>query len=326
MRLWAACACAVAVAGPAWANSAAAPRSAVDSDAAAWLQRATNAARNLNYTGLIVAQHGTRIEISRITHLADATGEHEKLANLDGPPHEIVRNNDEVSCFYPNPASVRIGSRVLLPTFPSLLPAQIATLTQNYNFKKAELDRVAGLDAQAYIFEPKDNLRYARKLWADVASGLLLKLRTLNEANETLDQFMFSDIQIGGRIDKDAVKPRFASVAPTTPKKAGGTAGGTDGNTGWQVKDLPPGFTVVGDAYRSFPGRQEPVAHLLLSDGLVTVSVFVERLTAIPQNLGLTRHGGMNVYSRQWEDYMITVLGDAPEPAVQRIAFAVGRR
>ena len=48
-------------------------------DAMAWLQRITNAAQQLNYSGSFIYQHGQQVETSRITHLKDASGEYEKL-------------------------------------------------------------------------------------------------------------------------------------------------------------------------------------------------------------------------------------------------------
>ena len=44
-------------------------------DAADWLQRAASAAKQLNYVGTIVYQHGGRVETSRLLHLFDASGE-----------------------------------------------------------------------------------------------------------------------------------------------------------------------------------------------------------------------------------------------------------
>jgi sigma-E factor negative regulatory protein RseB len=264
--------------------------------------------------------------VSRITHLADATGEHERITNQDGPPRELVRHNDEVTCFFPNATAVRLESRALMPTFPSLLPAQIGTLSQNYSFKKVELSRVAGLDAQAYVFEPKDHLRYAHKFWSDVASGLLLKVRTLNERNDIVEQFMFSDIQVGGKIDKETVKSHYAGATQELHKRSIEAGEGADGATGWQVTELPAGFSKVGEGYRRFPGRSDPVAHLILSDGLVTVSVFIERLAGIPQQLGPMHQGGINIYARRTDDHLVTVLGEAPEITVQRIADSVSRR
>src|SRR4051812_14993806 len=77
-------------------------------DAIDWLHRAASAAQRLNYTGTILYQHGTRIETSRMVHYVDPTGEYEKLVNLDGPPREVIRNNEKITCYIPDSKLVRI--------------------------------------------------------------------------------------------------------------------------------------------------------------------------------------------------------------------------
>ncbi|HEV8523458.1 MAG TPA: sigma-E factor regulatory protein RseB domain-containing protein, partial [Terriglobales bacterium] len=55
------------------------------SEALAMLEKIADAARELNYAGTFVYQHGDQVETSRIVHFADANGEYEKLETLDGP-------------------------------------------------------------------------------------------------------------------------------------------------------------------------------------------------------------------------------------------------
>jgi sigma-E factor negative regulatory protein RseB len=326
LAAWA-CACALAAGGAARAETPAehAPQPP-DETAAAWLQKAASAAKTLHYTGMVVYQRGSRVEVSRLFHYSDASGDYEKVVSLEGPLTEIIRHNDQVSCFFPDAKAVKIEPRSTRSFYPALQPSQIATLQQNYTFRKAELTRIAGLEAQAWLFEPKDNLRYAHKFWADVASGLLLKARMMNEKNELLEQFMFYDIQVGAKLDRDSVRASYTAAGPGWQVSSADAGIGSVQNTGWQVKSVPPGFNKVSEGYRQLPGRQEPVAHLIFSDGLVSVSVFIEHLTGTPQKLGMQQEGGMNMFFRQWEDYLITVLGQVPAPAVRRIAFSVARR
>ena len=92
------------------------------------------------------------------------------------------------------------------------------------------------------------------------------------------------------------------------------------------VKDLPPGFTKVVEGYRTLRGKSGQVAHLVFSDGLVAVSVFVEQTPAVPQTVGSSQQGGLNVYSRPLNEYLVTVLGEAPGATVRQIAYSVSRK
>ena len=295
-------------------------------DATAWLQRAAGAARGLNYVGTIVYEHGGRAETSRLVHLLESGSEFEKLTNLDGPAREVIRNNDLVRCYYPDAKIIRIEPRSFRNAFPSLLPQQLNALAAHYFFRKGELARIAGLETQAFVFEPKDGLRYGHKFWADIASGLLLKARLLNEKNEPIEQFAFIDIQIGAKLDREQVKPPFASLPIDWQVRESPPGEVQPQETGWVVKDLPAGFAKVVEGFRTLRGKSAPVAHLVFSDGLVAVSVFVEPVPPTPQPIGLSQQGGINVYSRQLDDYLVTVLGEAPGATVRQIAYSVAHR
>ena len=64
-----------------------------------WLQKIAAAPRRYNYIGTFVYSSNGDIETSRIVHLVNEEGEHEKSEVLDGAPREIIRNNDEMRCY-----------------------------------------------------------------------------------------------------------------------------------------------------------------------------------------------------------------------------------
>jgi sigma-E factor negative regulatory protein RseB len=301
-------------------------RLALAEETGEWLQRAADAARTLNYAGTLVYQHGGRVETTRVLHLADASGEHEKLINLDGPPREVVRNNEQIRCYYPDAKIIRLELRNSRNAFPSLLPQQQATLLGYYTLRKAETTRIAGLETQAYVFEPKDGLRYGHKLWTDTTSGLLVKAQLLNERGIPIEQFAFTDIQIGAKIDRDMVRPSFVPPPPDWQMREALPGDVQPKDTGWQVKDVPPGFTKLVEGYRTLRGKPAPVVHLVFSDGLVAVSVFIEETPQAPQQIGMSQQGGVNVYSRQLSDHLVTVLGETPGAAVRQMAYSVAHR
>jgi sigma-E factor negative regulatory protein RseB len=298
------------------------PVVALAADPLDWLQRAANAARTLNYVGTILYQHGNHIETSRIVHYVDGTGEFEKLINLEGPPREVIRNNEQVTCYLPDSKLVRIESRTSRSVFPSLLPNQIATLAQNYVMRRAEPARVAGLDAQTYVMEPRDGMRYGHVFWTDTASGLLLKTRMFDEQNRVVEMSTFLDLQLNAKLDKSMVQPSFPTQPPDwlvqrTPAES------VQKPTGWWVTRLPNGFNKIVEGYRMLPNRADPVAHIVYSDGLVSVSVFVETMPGTPQVLGWSQQGAINIYKRQLDDYLVTVLGETPGVTVRQIANSV---
>jgi sigma-E factor negative regulatory protein RseB len=295
-------------------------------DAMAWLTRAAQAARELNYTGTIVYQIGPRVESSRITHLFDSGREYAKLVNLDGPAREVVRTQGEVRCYYPDAKLVRVEPGTFRNVFPSLSAEQQESLSRYYDFRVLADDRVGGRPVQVVVFDPRDGLRYGHRFWSDRATGLLLRASVLNERGESIEQFSFSDLTMNARIEPAMVEPSWPSV-PSDWQVLEGVAGDVvSQDTGWVVTRVPPGFAKIMEGYRKLRGRRERVAHIVLSDGLVSVSVFVEPGIASTAPAGPTQKGGLNVYRVRQDDHLITVMGETPGATVRQIAHSVAHR
>jgi len=295
--------------------------------AVAMLQRIADAARNLNFVGTFVYQHGDQVETSRIVHVFDNSGEYEKLETLDGPRREIIRTNDEVLCYYPEAKVVRSEKRVSRRTFPAILPDQISSITEHYQIRKGDTERIAGFDSQALILEPRDGLRYGHKFWTENATGLLLRARMVDERHNVVEQFSFTHLLIGTGVNRDMVKPSFNVRYPEW--RLDRFANNMDGNveSGWSAKSFPPGFRKIMEMRRSKQGNSVPVTHLVYSDGLAAVSVFIEPAASRSRiNEGLTRQGAINIYTRTINDQVVTVLGEAPASTVMQIGDSISFR
>lgn len=292
-------------------------------DAIAWLRKIAGAAREQNYTGTFIYQHGNHVEVFKITHLHDSKGEHEKLEVLDDKPREIVRNNNEVLCFEGNNQSAIVEKRKFRNAFPELLPSQVDTLLNNYSVKMGDVGRVTGISCQNIVLEPKDNLRYRYKLCADNATGMLLKVSTLNDKGEVMAQTAFTQIAIGGKIDKAQLKPKL-SGRKVMISNGKFMADETEDSPSWSVPQLPSGFAKVMAVKRMLPGKVLPVSHMVFSDGLAAISVFIEPLggTEKPM-LGLSNRGVINVYAKILNGHQITVLGEVPAATVTQTGISV---
>lgn len=298
-------------------------------DGVGWLQRIATAAREVNYQGTFVYQYGDHVETSRIVHLVNDSGEHEKLEALDGPPREIIRSNDTVRCYLPADKTLKVDRRKARQVFPALRPEQLSSLQEYYRIRVAGTERIAGHETQVLELEPKDGLRYGYKLWAETGSGLLLKRSMLDESQRAVEQIAFTQVEIGKPIDPALLKPRFeARVAEWSRSESGEADGAATpaATSGWRVGDPPPGFHRVLETQRQLAGKPHPVTHIMLSDGMAAVSVFIEPLGARhPPVQNISNQGALNVYSRQVGEHLVTVVGEAPAATVMRIANSVVR-
>lgn len=288
----------------------------------AWLKKMAGASRQLNYTGTFVYRNSNQTETSRIVHYVNAGGgEFEKLETLDGPPREVIRTNDQVTCYLPDTKTVIIEKRSAR-RFPALLPEQLTSgVADNYTVREAGMDRVAGYDCHVVVLEPKDKLRYGHHFCAEAGSGLPLRARTLNEKNEPLESFAFTELKIGGGFNRDKVKSRYAAKSKDWKiDRSALPVAETPAETGWVLVSQPAGFRKLTELKRTIAGRAVAVSHIVYSDGLAAISVFIEPLPKTRPAQSLSHQGAVNIYTRPIADYMVTVLGEAPAATVMQIA------
>lgn len=294
-----------------------------DSD---WLKTMVFAGHQTNYSGVFVYQSGGRVEVSRITHIADKTGEHERLEGLDGLKREVIRNNDKV-WLYLGDKKVRVEKRRTQRTFPALLPEQIQTLKENYQISQGEEDRVADYHAHTVLFQPKDGLRYTRKMWAHSESGLLLKAVVLDERGNVIEEYAFSQIEIGGKnIDRKWIIPNEVEAAHLAKQKELSPlpkASLENTPSGWQVDSVPSGFKKILEMRRIIADKKLPVVHIVYSDGLSGISVFIEKVSDVISAPGLSGRGAVHMFNRLIGDNLVTVVGEVPPRVVIQVADSV---
>lgn len=289
-----------------------------------WLQTVAFAGHQTDYSGVFVYQYDNRVETSRITHVVETDSEYEKLESLDGPKREIIRHHGQV-WVYANHKMVQVDSQQGRGRFPSLLPEQLSVLSGNYRVKEAGLQRVAGYNAQVILFQPKDNLRYSHKIWAHTDSGLLLKAAVMGEKNQVIEQYAFTQLKIGGEMDRSWVEPSTAAGLHGAGKDNPDlTRIGVPVNSGWVVDALPVGFKKTMEVKRPMHGKHAPVMQLVFSDGLSAISVFIEPADKDEDDVdGLSSRGAVNLYHKVVDKYLITVVGEVPPRTVMQVLDSV---
>jgi sigma-E factor negative regulatory protein RseB len=296
-------------------------------DGIGWLGRIAAAAQKLNYVGTFTYSNGAHAETSRITHIVVGGTEKEKLEVLDGSPREVIRTGDEVKCYLPLERLVIIDQAVHRRAFPARLNDSLDSITENYTVSKGETQRVAGRESQLLILKPKDELRYGHMLWADVATGLLLRSRMVNDRNEPVEQFSFTDVAIGGQIGKDKLKPKFSGKSQEWRVVNARATESPKGEGAWVFQGQLPGYQQSALMRRQLKQDRPDAYHIVFSDGLAAISVFIEPAAADHnERVGLFVSGPFNVYKRPHGDHMLTVLGEVPMAALKRVGDGIEER
>ncbi len=294
-----------------------------------WLMKMNDAASALSYRGTFVYLHDNQLETMRVARRAGPAGVRERLFSLNGAAREIIRDEKRVWCYLPDQ---RMGVHQYRQssdnTFPRILPRDIGELTDNYLIDKGRRERIADRDSQEIRVRPRDDFRYGYELWVDEQTGLLLRADLVDPGGTSLEKYMFTEVSIGGVVsDRD--------LAPRTPRKDLVWFGEPDeeaapvpGELEWTADRVPEGFMLSRHIRRMSAMRKQPVEHLVYSDGLAAVSVFVEdkrSLTQTPMQ-GLSRMGAVHAFGTMVGDYQVTVVGEVPGKTVDMIGMSVRRR
>jgi sigma-E factor negative regulatory protein RseB len=298
-----------------------------DGNALSWLQRIHTATDTLNYSGTFVYRSGDETETSRIFHSVGRHGIRERLETLDGSPREIVRSNGEVKCYLPDSKTIKVDQQTDHKVFPAFLPKNLENISEHYKVTNGGIKRVAGHECQLIVLQPKDKLRYGHRLWVDSKTGMLLRSETLNTKNKPIQEFEFTRIRIGGKIDFRQLRSKYrAKSRGWHVVNSGATATNLEA-LGWTIKPELPGFYKMAEMMRT-QGGSTKVGHVIYSDGLAAVSVFIGPMddkTSMPPS-GLSHRGAINIYTRQVAGHLVTVVGEAPAESVKRFAEAVEYR
>lgn len=292
-----------------------------DEAAMALLEQTSNAARHLNYDGVFVYQTGHHVQSIRIIHKYSHNGEVERLLSLNGTAREMIRTDDVVTCIFPEGKRMNTNQRPLGRGFPTDLVRKLKDATQYYNVTLGKVGRVADRRTQQLIVTPVDEYRYGYRLSIDEESALLLESDLLTEKGEVIEKFAFSSVNIDIVIPEQALSPQMTGheiswnrVENVDPKQIQPTE--TSWDTGW----LPDGFKLVADEHRLVSNSQQLVEQRVYSDGLASVSVFIEKNMNKQRHLkGLSQMGAVNAYGTVIDNNFVTVVGQAPGKTIEKI-------
>lgn len=285
------------------------------------------AVNNLNYAGTLVYLRNSRyLEAIRLFHRVEEDGTvSERMISMSGPLREVLRDDSGVQILFQDRRSVVVDARVTEPWFPIIPPDQVDG--GDYVYSLGPVERMAGYVAQRVNVIPRDGMRYGHRLWLEKNTGMLLKSELLDEKRGAIEVLMFTDLEIGANITDSDLTPELRSedhvqVAFPAPAEEREFAG----NTEWKFDRLPTGFMLTEHRLLQSPGkgRQE---HLLYSDGLASVSVYVEPVADGERfATGARRMGALNMYGVVSNGFAITAVGEVPSNTVEDIATSARRK
>jgi sigma-E factor negative regulatory protein RseB len=290
-----------------------------------WLKRMQEAAVALDYRGTFVQLQNGEVETIRVVHGSDR----ERLLLLTGAAREIVREHETVKCIHPRDARGEVDLRQVAVRFNVRIGEVPGDLETHYRFIDLGEARVAGRESRVIGLRPKDDYRYGRRYWIDLETFMALRSELVGEEGESLQQVMFTEFEPVSEFSEGEFTPvldRDAERYVTRRARFDRDSGKDDGlaKAEWRFEGLPEGFELR--SLRLRPKRRgEPVHHLVFSDGLASVSLFVEMASAPAGDklAGSSRMGAVNAYGVTRGELHLTAVGEVPPATVRRIVEAL---
>lgn len=310
-------------------QTASAQESSLSTESAlTWLTKMANAPRQYNYAGTFVYYADSHMETSYIAHKTDTSGERERIEVLDGMPRIVFRNNDEMKCYLPESRKIYTEKRWFRKFFPDFMPQPVENIDDNYLIKEIKRERIANREAQVLMLIPRDSLRYGHQFWIDVDTGLLLKV-SVAQGNDVIEQFSFAQLRVDHDIEVGEVTPDQTMDSGEWKTTNLITAILNKNELRWEITHLPAGFKKLVEMKRNLTEKTTLVDHIALSDGLATVSVFIEPIVKdapAPVPGFFSSRGAINIYVRTLDGNKITTVGEVPVETIKLIGDSVIRQ
>ena len=294
------------------------------SEASRWLERMASAMSSMSYQGTFIYMKGDEVETMRITRVVDGNDIRERLYSVDGPQREIIRDDKGVRCVLADEGAIVQDPFVAGTIYPLAPYHDLVRDDSPYKLETGGRARLAGQHARLVSITPLDGYRYGYDFWLEENTGLLLKWVLFDDRRKPLAKLMFTSLRLGNAIDRGELysnTPSDEFVLLSTPMPAQPLK---RAQPKWKPQSLPRGFRLTAHNIVE-SGGEDVFEHLVYSDGLASVSVYIEDLEAdsVADDHGASQLGTANAYSRHVGSKHVTVIGEVPQVTVRSIGTAV---
>ena len=227
-----------------------------------------------------------------------------------------------MQCILPDQRVVLLEERRELSPLVAALPSYSAEIEQHYELALRATARVANRAAQMLEIKPRDEFRYGYMLWLDRETAMPLQSQLIDEQGQVVEQILFTDIEIPADVAAAELEATIDTAGFTTLRAS--ESAPLAAEIPWRAADVPGGFKLSAATQSPMAGSDTPVEHLVYSDGLATVSVFIEDpATKAEVGEGFFAVGSTNAYSLTLRGRKVTAMGEVPRQTVRTIASSL---
>lgn len=286
-----------------------------------WLNRMAGALAGTSYVGEFVCESAGRAERLRITHRVRDGDISERLVSLSGNGRELVRQNDEVVVYLPDRKLAIIERRPASSDLMGALPQFGGEFGPWYDVGYAGREAALLGPAAVVVVRPKDGYRFGYRLWIDEGTRMPVRSELSDSAGRVIERLRFTQLSIEEDIADSAFEPALDRTRLRWVRQAPQIA---EGVPAWRAAQVPPGFRLSVSGLQAMAGTSSPVSHLVLSDGLASVSVFIQApAPGTAPIVGSGRSGVASAFSTVVQGHQVTAVGEVPPDTLKFIATGV---
>jgi sigma-E factor negative regulatory protein RseB len=334
-------------------------RSSAAEDAREWLEKMNHALQTRNYDGTFFHLSDGRVETMRIVHRVRGGHVTERLLSMDGSGREFVRTDGELTCYLPDQHTIMVETSQNRGPFLGSLPHFGADVSEFYDIEALPSSHLLGRAAHVIAVTPKDQYRFGYRLWLDEATAMPLKTQLCDSQGKVIEQILFARLDMPETIADSELTPAVSTEGMRWVHQ-GPRDSASPALSAYRASQLPPGFRLTVAGAQTLGEATVPATHLVYSDGLATVSVFVEPnaeaptdpsdksaatdKSGVPDKMGsgdksgasdkpgaaqagpmqgLARVGSGFAFSTVVQGHQVTAVGEVPAETVEFIAHSV---
>jgi len=282
------------------------------------MENMSQAMKTLDYQGTVAFFKNGRLDTMKYFHSCNSGNEQERLLSLNSPMREVIREAGKVRCVFKKTNETVVNDHPVSESFIIDLPDDFLSIQSVYSFKTLDEESVAMLPTYVISIEPKDQYRYKRKVWIDKVYFLPLKSEVYDLEGKTVEQVVFTDIQVinNHKVDKNKAKEEDIALLNHQAELL------AIENAGIILGAYPSNYQIVFFDQMNRDDVDKAVEHVLLSDGFSSVSVYVEA-KAKDTKEGVQILGSVKSITKIIGDFQVTVLGEVPVKTVQFIVQGI---
>ncbi len=282
-----------------------------------WLERMVDPQRDLTYRGRFVYVQGQNIESMEILFQRQQGREQQRLTALNDTLREIIVGADGHTYIITSQGVMvnRTQRDANASAFPLTDAKTLNHISTTYHLELRRTGRIAGRHAVNIAVSPRDHYRFGYDLWLDQDTATVLRSALLDENQQPIETMTFVEFEPLGPL------PEIHFQVHNLPVIRDNHAEITAQITPIEIGKMPVGFQKISQRKYQRSATEGTVEQIVFSDGLATVSVFLEVLDAQRSFLeGPYRIGVMSAYGRVLNNLQITAIGEVPIVTTSSVA------